>query len=114
MHFSIDSGKSDNAINKLADLAGKTVLASNGDASAALLEKYNAKHPDKKITLKYGDWTLEQQNTRFLFDKSDTELKTKLDKGIKKLRDSGELKKLSKQYLNGDFSEQVEEKTLEL
>ncbi|PLS29354.1 transporter substrate-binding domain-containing protein [Bifidobacterium parmae] len=147
--------KSDNKIHKLADLAGKTVLASNGDASAALLEKYNAKHPDGKIKLKYGDWTLEQihtslssdsvdaitgtelgvaeynaanpakpekavgevlgqQNTRFFFDKSNTELKTKLDDGIKKLRDSGELKKLSKQYLNGDFSAQVDEKTLEL
>ena len=150
----ITVAKGNTSIKSIADLAGKSVIASNGDASAALLEKYNAKHPDKKITLKYGDWTeeqmstaltsgagdaetrtelkiaehnasypnsqwkavgepLSQQNTRFLFDKSDTELKTKLDKGIKKLRDSGELKKLSKQYLNGDFSEQVEEKTIE-
>lgn len=146
--------KSDNSIHKIADLAGKTVLASNGDASAALLEKYNAKNPDKAIKLKYGDWTLEQihsalankavdaittteigiarynatgpaeqekavgevlgqQNTHFFLDKSDAELKTKLDSAIKELRDSGELKKLSEQYLNGDFSGQVEEKTLE-
>ncbi|PLS29359.1 L-cystine-binding protein TcyK [Bifidobacterium parmae] len=150
----ITVAKSNKTIKDIDDLAGKAVIASNGDATAALLEKYNAKHPDKKIDLKYGDWSeeqmttaltsgagdaetrtelkiaehnksypnaqwkavgepLSQQNTRFLFDKSDTELKTKLDDGIKKLRDSGELKKLSKQYLNGDFSEPVEEKTIE-
>lgn len=146
--------KDNDSIKGIANLAGKTVIASNGDATAALLEKYNAKHPDKKIILKYGDWSeeqltsalsngagdaetrtelkiaehnkaypndqwkavgepLSQQNTRFLLDKSDTELKTKLDTAIKELRDSGELKKLSQQYLNGDFSEPVEEKTIE-
>ena len=146
--------KDNTTINSITDLAGKTVLASNGDATAALLEKYNAKHPDKAIILKYGDWSLQQlvegldngaadatsrteleisehnknfpnsqwkgvgeplsqQNTRFFFDKNNTQLKTKLDSAIKELRDSGELKKLSEQYLNGDFSEQVEEKTIE-
>lgn len=52
--------ESDNTVHKISDLAGKTVYAWNGEATADILEQYNKANPDKQINLKYGDWTIEQ------------------------------------------------------
>lgn len=138
-------------IKSIDDLAGKTMYVWNGEATTKYLEDWNAAHPDKKINLKYGDWTfeqaeaalesgqsaaktgagwriatenkehpnfklkavgepLQQDNSYFLLDKKDTELAKALDGAITKLRDNGTLKKLSEQYLNGDFTEPVKDK----
>lgn len=87
----------------------------NGAADAeAFSESSIARHNKANPTAKWkavGEPLL-QQNTRFFLNKNDTELKTKMDEAIKELRDSGELRKLSEQYLDGDFSEPVEEKTI--
>ena len=56
---------------------------------------------------------LAQDNVVFLVKKGDDELTAAINKSLSTLRENGTLKKLSEQYLGGDFSQPVEKKSLQ-
>lgn len=66
-----------------------------------VLDDLNENYGDKLKAV--GDPILDE-NSVFLFDKADTELKEALDGAIKQLREDGTLSELSLQYLGADFT----------
>lgn len=52
--------KDNDKVHTIEDLAGKTLFAATGEASATWLENYNKENPDKAVKLKYENFTMEQ------------------------------------------------------